>query len=46
MVFNPAKGLSANSAEEFLSESQTSIMRLKNLTCIEWMEGMEDEGFS
>ena len=41
---NPAKRLSPNSAEEFLSESEPSIMRPKNLTGVEWREGMQDQG--
>ena len=34
----------ANSTEEFLSESEPMIMWPKNLTGLEWMERMEDEG--
>ena len=44
IVVNPAKSLFANSAEEFLSESEPSIIRPKNLTGQEWMEGMKGEG--
>ena len=43
IILNPAKSLSANSTEEFLSESEPSIMQPKNLTGLECMEGMEDE---
>ena len=42
-ILNPAKNLSANSTEEFLSESEPSIMRPKNLTGLEWMKEIEDE---
>ena len=43
-VVDPAKSLSANSTEKFLSESEPSIMQTKNLTGLEWMEGTENEG--
>ena len=43
IILNPAKSLSANSTEEFLSESEPSIMRPKNLTGLECIEGMKDE---
>ena len=42
-ILNLAKNLSANSTEEFLSESEPSIMRPKNLPGLEWMEEIEDE---
>ena len=42
-ILNPAKNLSANSTEEFLSESEPLIMPPKNLTGLEWMEEIEDE---
>ena len=35
--------MSANSTEEFLSESELSIMWPKNVTSLEWMEEMEDK---
>ena len=44
IVLNPAMSLSANSTEEFLSESELSIMKPQNLTGLEWMEEIEDVG--
>ena len=43
IILNPAKSLSANCTEEFLSESEPLIMWPKKLTGLEWMEGIEDE---
>ena len=42
MTLNPAKSLSFSSAEEFLSEIESSIMQPKNLIGLEWMEGIGD----
>ena len=41
-MLNPAKRLSFSSAEEFLSETEPSIMLPRNLIGLEWMEGTGD----
>ena len=43
IILNPTKSLSANSTEEFLSESGPLIMQPENLTALECMGKMEDE---
>ena len=43
MTLCPAKSLSVSSAEEFLSETEPSIMRPRNLIGLEWIEGIGDE---
>ena len=43
IILNSAKSLSANSTEEFPSETEPLIMQPKNLTGLEWMEGIENE---
>ena len=42
MILSHAKSLSVTSAEEFLSEIEPSIMRLRKLIGLEWMKGIED----
>ena len=43
MTLSPAKSVSVSSAEEFLSGIESSIMRPRNLVCLEWIEAIEDE---
>ena len=43
MTLSPAKSLSVSSAEEFLSEIESSIIGPRNLTGLEWIEGIGDE---
>ena len=38
----PSKSFFSNSSEDFLSETDPSIILPKNLTGLEWMEGMKD----
>ena len=42
MTLSPAKSVSVSSAEEFLSGIEPSIMRPRNLVCLEWIEAIED----
>ena len=43
MTLSPAKSLSVSSVKEFLSEIEPSIVRLKKMIGLEWMEGIGDE---
>ena len=42
MMFRPSKSFFSNSSKEFLSEIDPSIIQPKNLTGLEWMEGIKD----
>ena len=43
MIFRPSESFSANSSTDFLSVIDPSIMRPKNRTGIEWIDGMNKE---
>ena len=43
MTLSPAKSLYVSSVKEFLCEIEPSIMWPRNLTGLEWMEGIGDE---
>ena len=42
MMFRPSKSFFFNSSKDFLLEADPSIIQPKNLTGLEWMEGMKD----
>ena len=42
MIFRPSRSFFSNSSKDVLSEIDLSIIRPKNLTGLEWMEGIKD----
>ena len=42
MMFRPSKSFFSNSFKDFQSEIDPTIILPKNLTGLEWMEGMKD----
>ena len=45
MTLSPVKSLCVSFAEELLSEIKLSIIKSRNLSGLEWMEGIQDGTF-